>query len=134
MQAFHTYQMLEAGVRQFTAWGNTDADQHILIGVARYLAALSPTERAALQTADIARRLMRARTASGGWLVESSRPDYVFGDLSPAGRGFLAISSRRPASWLSCHLRASAAALCQVGLCAAIFGNGAFLSMVAIER
>ena len=31
----------------------------ILIAVARYLAAHSPTERAALQTADIARRLMR---------------------------------------------------------------------------
>jgi nitrite reductase/ring-hydroxylating ferredoxin subunit len=55
---FHAYQMLEAGVRQFTAWGNTDAGRHILIAVARYLAAHSPTERAALQTADIARRLM----------------------------------------------------------------------------
>jgi nitrite reductase/ring-hydroxylating ferredoxin subunit len=56
---FHAYQMLEAGVRQFTEWGNTDAGRHILIAVARYLAAHSPTERAALQTADIARRLMR---------------------------------------------------------------------------
>jgi hypothetical protein len=56
---FHAYQMLEAGVRQFTAWGNTQAGRHILIGAARYLAAHSPTERAALQTADIARRLMR---------------------------------------------------------------------------
>jgi nitrite reductase/ring-hydroxylating ferredoxin subunit len=56
---FHTYQMLEAGVRQFTAWGDTDEGRHILIAVARYLAAHSPTERAALQTADIARRLMR---------------------------------------------------------------------------
>jgi hypothetical protein len=56
---FHAYQMLEAGVRQFTAWGNTDAGRHVLIAVARYLAAHSPTERAALQTADIARRLMR---------------------------------------------------------------------------
>jgi nitrite reductase/ring-hydroxylating ferredoxin subunit len=55
---FHAYQMLEAGVRQFTAWGNTDAGRHILIAVARYLAAHSPTERATLQTADIARRLM----------------------------------------------------------------------------
>ena len=55
---FHTYQMLDAGVRQFTAWGNTDAGRQILIAVARYLAAHSPTERAALQTADIARRLM----------------------------------------------------------------------------
>jgi nitrite reductase/ring-hydroxylating ferredoxin subunit len=56
---FHGYQMLEAGVRQFTVWGNTDEGRHILIAVARYLAAHSPTERAALQTADIARRLMR---------------------------------------------------------------------------
>jgi hypothetical protein len=56
---FHAYQALEAGVRQFTAWGDTDEGRHILIAVARYLAAHSPTERAALQTADIARRLMR---------------------------------------------------------------------------
>jgi len=56
---FHTYQMLEAGVRQFGAWGDTDEGRHILIAVARYLAAHSPTERASLQTADIARRLMR---------------------------------------------------------------------------
>jgi nitrite reductase/ring-hydroxylating ferredoxin subunit len=56
---FHSYQMLEAGVRQFTVWGNTDAGRHILIAVARYLAAHSPTERAALQTANIAQRLMR---------------------------------------------------------------------------
>jgi nitrite reductase/ring-hydroxylating ferredoxin subunit len=56
---FHAYQMLEAGVRQFTAWGNTGEARHVLIAVARYLAAHSPTERGALQTADIARRLMR---------------------------------------------------------------------------
>jgi hypothetical protein len=28
---FHAYQMLEAGVRQFTVWGNTDEGRHILI-------------------------------------------------------------------------------------------------------
>ena len=56
---FHAYQMLEAGVRQVTEWGDTDEGRHILIGVARYLAAHSPSERATLQTADIARRLMR---------------------------------------------------------------------------
>ena len=56
---FHAYQMLEAGVRQFALWGDTDAGRRILIAVARYLAAHSPTERATLQTADIARRLMR---------------------------------------------------------------------------
>jgi hypothetical protein len=56
---FHAYQMLEAGVRQFEEWGDTAEGRHILIAVARYLAAHSPTERAALQTADIARRLLR---------------------------------------------------------------------------
>jgi hypothetical protein len=56
---FHAYQMLEAGVRQFREWGKCDQARHILIAVARYLAAHSPTERSLLQTADIARRLMR---------------------------------------------------------------------------
>jgi|SRR2546429_1102932 hypothetical protein len=50
---FHAYQMLEAGVRQFGEWGNSSEGRHILIAVVRYLAAHSPTERAALQTADI---------------------------------------------------------------------------------
>ncbi|MCW2239104.1 Rieske (2Fe-2S) protein [Azospirillum canadense] len=56
---FHAYQMLEAGVRQFGEWGNTGPGRHILIAVARYLAAHSPTERALFQTADIAQRLLR---------------------------------------------------------------------------
>jgi hypothetical protein len=56
---FHAYQVLDAGVRQFGEWGNTDEGRHILMAVARYLAAHSPTERAELQTADIAQRLMR---------------------------------------------------------------------------
>jgi nitrite reductase/ring-hydroxylating ferredoxin subunit len=56
---FHAYQMLEAGVRQFGEWGNTDQGRHILIAVARYLAAHSPTERSSFQTADIAQRLLR---------------------------------------------------------------------------
>jgi hypothetical protein len=46
-------------VRQFGEWGNTDQGRHILIAVARYLAAHSPTERSAFQTADIAQRLLR---------------------------------------------------------------------------
>ena len=56
---FHAYQMLEAGVRQFKEWGNCDQGRHILIAIARYLAAHFPTQRALLQTADIASRLMR---------------------------------------------------------------------------
>ena len=54
---FHTYQMLEAGVRQYREWGESDEGRRILIAVARYLAAHSPTERAQLQTAMVARRL-----------------------------------------------------------------------------
>jgi nitrite reductase/ring-hydroxylating ferredoxin subunit len=56
---FHAYQILEAGARQFGEWGNTAQGRHILIAVARYLAAHSPTERAMLQTVEIARRLLR---------------------------------------------------------------------------
>jgi hypothetical protein len=56
---FHVYQMLEAGVRQFHEWGSWVQGRHILIAVARYLAAHFPTQRALLQTADIASRLMR---------------------------------------------------------------------------
>jgi hypothetical protein len=56
---FHAYQMLEAGVRQFREWGNGNQGRHILIAVTRYLAAHWPTQRALLQTADIAQRLMR---------------------------------------------------------------------------
>jgi len=56
---FHTYQMLEAGVQQYWQWGESPAGRHILIAVARYLAAHSPTERAQLQTATVARRLSR---------------------------------------------------------------------------
>lgn len=55
---FHACQMLEAAVRQFGEWANLRQGGHILMGVGRYLAAHSPTERAAFQTADIARRLL----------------------------------------------------------------------------
>jgi nitrite reductase/ring-hydroxylating ferredoxin subunit len=54
---FHTYQMLEAGVQQYWQWGGRTAGRHILIAVARYIAAHSPTERAQLQTAMVAHRL-----------------------------------------------------------------------------
>jgi hypothetical protein len=56
---FHAYQMLEAAVRQFREWGDGDAGRDILVAATRYLAAHFPTQRALLQTADIARRLMR---------------------------------------------------------------------------
>ena len=56
---FHTYQMLEAGVQQYREWGENAVGRQILIAVARYIAAHSPTERAQLQTAMVARRLSR---------------------------------------------------------------------------
>jgi nitrite reductase/ring-hydroxylating ferredoxin subunit len=56
---FHTYQMLEAGLQQYRQWGESAAGRCILIAVARYIAAHSPTERAQLQTAMVARRLSR---------------------------------------------------------------------------
>ncbi len=56
---FHTYQMFEAGVRQYEEWGETQEGWNFLIAAARYLAAHSPTERAAYQTATIAHRLQR---------------------------------------------------------------------------
>jgi hypothetical protein len=56
---FHAYQIFEAGVRQFREWADPEPRRHILIAMARYLAAHSPTERAWLQTADIAGRLSR---------------------------------------------------------------------------
>jgi hypothetical protein len=74
---FHAYQMLEAGVQQFSQWGAGNQSRHILIAVARYLAAHFPTARAHLQTADIARRLMRG--------AELHREMQVC-ELSPAGK------------------------------------------------
>ncbi len=56
---FHTYQMFEAGLRQYQNWGATPEGRNILVAIARYLAAHSPTERARFQTATIARRLHR---------------------------------------------------------------------------
>jgi nitrite reductase/ring-hydroxylating ferredoxin subunit len=56
---FHTYQMFEAGLRQYRQWAGTAEGRNILIAVTRYLAAHAPTERARFQTANIARRLHR---------------------------------------------------------------------------
>jgi hypothetical protein len=50
---FHAYQMPEAGVR------HVDEALHIPIAVALYLAAHSPTERAALQTVNVTRRFIQ---------------------------------------------------------------------------
>lgn len=59
---FHSYQMLEAGFCQYHLLrdqGRLAEARHVLIAVARYLAAHSPTPRAMLQTARNAIRLAR---------------------------------------------------------------------------
>jgi hypothetical protein len=57
---FHTFQMLEAAIHQFKEWGNTAQGQVMLTALARYAAAHAPTQRAQLQTAQIALRLDRS--------------------------------------------------------------------------
>ena len=54
-----TFQMLEAGLRQYEALRGTPRADHIFVAVTRYLAAHSPTDRARQQTARIALRLHR---------------------------------------------------------------------------
>ena len=56
---FHSFQILEAGIRQAGEWGAGPEARNILVAATRYLAAHAPTERAQYQTARIARRLHR---------------------------------------------------------------------------
>ena len=56
---FHSFQMLEAGIQQFEELRGTEEAKHVLVAVARYLAAHAPTQRAMNQTAQIALRLNR---------------------------------------------------------------------------
>ncbi|MGA7371968.1 MAG: Rieske (2Fe-2S) protein, partial [Methyloceanibacter sp.] len=74
---FHTYQMLEAGVQQYRQWRGSAAGHQILIAVARYIAAHSPTERAQLQTAMVARRLSLGEAVHEAEDEEDTHP--VFG-------------------------------------------------------
>jgi nitrite reductase/ring-hydroxylating ferredoxin subunit len=67
---FHTFQMLEAAVRQYEGLQATPAAAHTLVAAARYIAAHSPTDRARNQTARIAQRLHR-----GDALYEESEDD-----------------------------------------------------------
>ncbi|MFQ6018200.1 MAG: Rieske (2Fe-2S) protein [Kiloniellaceae bacterium] len=59
---FHAYQMLEAGLRQFEEGHGAEEGHHILIAVARFLAAHAPTQRSQFQTASVAQRLHRGGT------------------------------------------------------------------------
>ena len=65
---FHSYQMFEAGIALFSELAPEDqpAAHRVLVAVARYLAAHSPTSRAMLQTARIAHRLQRGENLYDG--------------------------------------------------------------------
>jgi len=56
---FHTFQVVEAGFRQYQQWRGTDEGRVVLVAVGRYLAAHCPTPRAVGQTFQIALRLHR---------------------------------------------------------------------------
>lgn len=62
---FHQFQIYEAGLRQYRQFTLRPAGGHILIGVARFLTAHSPTVRATNQTYDIAARLHRGESLHG---------------------------------------------------------------------
>ena len=61
---FHMFQVFEAGVRQYGNFRGRPEGDEILIGVARFLSAHSPTVRARRQTFDIAARLHRGESLS----------------------------------------------------------------------
>ena len=56
---FHTFQMLEAAVRQFGESEDREERNLVMVGAARYLAAHAPTQRAMNQTLRVAVRLHR---------------------------------------------------------------------------
>ena len=60
--AFHTFQALEAAVRQFFRWSPRPEAALVLLAAARYIAAHSPTPRARHQIARTAWRLHRGET------------------------------------------------------------------------
>ena len=56
---FHSFQIVDAGFRQYQGRRGTEPGRHVLIGMARFLAAHAPTPRAVNQTYQIALRLHR---------------------------------------------------------------------------
>ncbi len=62
---FHQFQIYEAGLRQYRHFAGRPEGDHILMGVARFLTAHSPTVRSRLQTFDIAARLHRGEALHG---------------------------------------------------------------------
>ena len=56
---FHSFQIVDAGFNQYRQRRGSESGRHVLIGMARYLAAHAPTPRAVGQTYQIALRLHR---------------------------------------------------------------------------
>jgi hypothetical protein len=56
---FHSFQIVDAGFKQYQLRRGTESGRHVLIGMARFLAAHAPTPRAVGQTYQIALRLHR---------------------------------------------------------------------------
>jgi hypothetical protein len=56
---FHSFQMVEAAIKQHREVGDTAAGYLMLVAAARFLAAHAPTQRERLQTTTIAYRLHR---------------------------------------------------------------------------
>ena len=56
---FHSFQTVDAAFRQFEQREGTESGRHVMVGLARFLAAHSPTPRAEGQTFQIALRLQR---------------------------------------------------------------------------
>ena len=56
---FHSFQIVDAAFKQFESRRGSESGRHVMIGLARFLAAHSPTPRAEGQTYQIARRLQR---------------------------------------------------------------------------
>lgn len=63
---FHSYQVLDAAVRQRANLAGTAAADHLLVGAARFLAAQFPTVRSRARTWDVARRLHRGEELHAG--------------------------------------------------------------------
>lgn len=71
---FHSYQVLEAAVRQRGHLAGAAAD-HVLIGAARFLAAQSPTVRSRAAVFDVARRLHRGEAVHAAADADAIAPD-----------------------------------------------------------
>jgi nitrite reductase/ring-hydroxylating ferredoxin subunit len=56
---FHSFQIVDAGFKQYQARRGAESGRHVLVGMARYLAAHAPTSRSVGQTYQIALRLHR---------------------------------------------------------------------------